>query len=429
MCRTVHAVLQTLICGVQMLVRVLMTILLMIENLIRMVLQTLYNFISFMLQLLSLIPICVVFLVSARLKCFMCGGGGGCQPGRGGACDCIMSLVAIVILFFIFKSTGVMDKIFYSMGYAKAAYEAEPYVPTPGDITECSRNDTDQDIEYLVRTETYIATFETSAAAYLDALVEDYTQMLVTTKKKSIVPNEPEETEYFPLTTKENVIFTSPMVDVFTPLTKAATEAIINYALTKEGDEMGDIVATEATDQTTTTESNTIKAVNTIPTEAIKIVITTTTEAVEMTAEEAIGTETQVTNEIISDIKTTGAIYTEAPEATEIINDEITSTSTSEAAQISSVFVDEIQTGISPTRVADHEVATQVDEKEETGTTNEVVDSETALFTKEALDIEITDTPFDTPTEAPDMSMSDTPNLEGMTETTLESSTVPEIVP
>ncbi|CAB3243043.1 unnamed protein product [Arctia plantaginis] len=144
MCRTVHALLQTVICGVQMVVRVFMTVLLMIENVVRMVLQTMYNFISFMLQMISLIPICCVFLVTARLKCFVCGGGGPCPVNRGGTCDCLMSFFAILIIFFIFRATGVLDKIFYSLGYARAKPIAHTrYVPTPGDITECSRNDTD----------------------------------------------------------------------------------------------------------------------------------------------------------------------------------------------------------------------------------------------------------------------------------------------
>ncbi|XP_053603105.1 uncharacterized protein LOC128671036 [Plodia interpunctella] len=143
MCRTVHALLQTIICGIQMLVRVFMTVILMIENVIRMLLQTLYNFISFLLQMISLIPICVVFLLTARLKCFMCGGGGPCPVNRGGTCDCLMSLLAFVILFFIFRATGVLDKIFYSLGYAKAPPYVYKFMPTQGDITECSRNDTD----------------------------------------------------------------------------------------------------------------------------------------------------------------------------------------------------------------------------------------------------------------------------------------------
>lgn len=155
MCRTVHAIMSTAICGIQMLVRVFMTIILMIENVIRMVLQTSYNFISFLLQMISLIPICVIFLITARLKCFMCGGGGPCPVNRGGACDCLMSALAIIILFFIFRATGVLDKIFYSIGYAKARYHVPTrFVPTPGDITECSRNET---MEYETETLTTTA--------------------------------------------------------------------------------------------------------------------------------------------------------------------------------------------------------------------------------------------------------------------------------
>lgn len=144
MCRTLHSVLQSGICAIQMLVRIFITVVLMIENLIRMILQTFYNFISFMLQMVSLLPICVVFLVTSRLKCFMCGGGGPCQIQSGGGCDCLMSAVAIIIVFFILRATGLLDKIFYKLGYAKAKPLAfTRFVPTPGDITECSRNDTD----------------------------------------------------------------------------------------------------------------------------------------------------------------------------------------------------------------------------------------------------------------------------------------------
>ncbi|XP_045493494.1 uncharacterized protein LOC123692747 [Colias croceus] len=164
MCRTVHAVLQTVICGIQMLVRVFMTVILMLENLIRMILQTLYNFISFLLQMISLIPICAVFLLTARLKCFMCGGGGPCPVNRGGACDCIMSAIAIIILFFIFRATGVLDKIFYSLGYIKTRSTQLRFVPTPGDITECSRNESD----YTDETDT--TTYSEPTFLYYEAL-------------------------------------------------------------------------------------------------------------------------------------------------------------------------------------------------------------------------------------------------------------------
>nr|XP_032511360.1 uncharacterized protein LOC116765846 [Danaus plexippus plexippus] len=180
MCRTIHAVLQTAICGIQMLVRVFMTIILMIENLIRMILQTMYNFISFVLQMLSLIPICIVFLLTARLKCFMCGGGGPCPVNRGGACDCIMSAMAILIMFFIFRATGILDKIFYSLGYSKARPPVVKFVPTPGDITECSRNDTDYTDESTTLTGTDsltdLYTTTTTPVRFVNKLTDTTTQ-------------------------------------------------------------------------------------------------------------------------------------------------------------------------------------------------------------------------------------------------------------
>ncbi|CAH0407893.1 unnamed protein product [Chilo suppressalis] len=206
MCRTVHALLQTVICGIQMLVRVFMTIILMIENVIRMVLQTMYNFISFMMQMISLIPICLVFLLTARLKCFMCGGGGACPVARGGTCDCLMSFIAIVILFFIFRATGVLDKIFYSIGYTKARPQAVKFVPTPGDITECSRNDTETTEEYEISTTETTTTGPTEEILYYDSddeststtddhywhyytlLGEDTTTMSNSTTKQSPAP-------------------------------------------------------------------------------------------------------------------------------------------------------------------------------------------------------------------------------------------------
>lgn len=116
-----------------------MTMVLMLENLIRMILQTIYNTVSFLLQLLSLLPICIIILVTARMKCFMCGGGGGC-PNRGGSggCDCLMTFVAMALLLFIFRATGILDKIFFKLGYAKA-----PQIRPTGGVTQCSRNDTE----------------------------------------------------------------------------------------------------------------------------------------------------------------------------------------------------------------------------------------------------------------------------------------------
>lgn len=102
----------------------------------------------------------------------MCGGGGPCPVNRGGTCDCLMSALAFVILFFIFRATGVLDKIFYSLGYSKTRPPAPvQFIPTPGDITECSRNEslfhvdtettTDDEIQFRTESNTWDMLYET----------------------------------------------------------------------------------------------------------------------------------------------------------------------------------------------------------------------------------------------------------------------------
>ncbi|PZC79273.1 hypothetical protein B5X24_HaOG216539 [Helicoverpa armigera] len=145
MCRTIHAMLQTIICAIQMFVRIFMTIILMIENVIRMVLQTLYNFLSFLLQMVSLLPICCVFLLTSKLKCLICGGGGGACPGGkgGGICDCLLSAIAFAIIFFILRATGTLDKIFLKLGYKPIKGTGTTHMPPDDGETDATETNTE----------------------------------------------------------------------------------------------------------------------------------------------------------------------------------------------------------------------------------------------------------------------------------------------
>lgn len=144
--------------------------------------------------MISLIPICIVFLLTARLKCFMCGGGGPCPVNRGGACDCIMSGLAILILFLIFRATGVLDKIFYSLGYTKARPTVLRFVPTPGDITECSRNDTDytDEIPTFTDTDFYTSTFLSTSTGKLD---DNFFETSMSTDESTLTGTEDQTTK------------------------------------------------------------------------------------------------------------------------------------------------------------------------------------------------------------------------------------------
>ncbi|XP_013135677.1 PREDICTED: uncharacterized protein LOC106101106 [Papilio polytes] len=133
MCRTIQSLIQTFICAIQMVTRIFMTVLLMIENMIRMLLQSIYNFISTILQIVSLIPICCVFMLTAKMRCLLCGGGGGgCGGGGGGFASCFVSAIFLIFLFKALRSYGLADKLLLRLGYTRAwKYEGKAFTQPP----------------------------------------------------------------------------------------------------------------------------------------------------------------------------------------------------------------------------------------------------------------------------------------------------------
>ncbi|PZC79274.1 hypothetical protein B5X24_HaOG216540 [Helicoverpa armigera] len=119
MCRTLGALLQTCICGAQMIVRIFMILLMMIENILKLLLTTLYNFLSIILQIVSMLPVCLVFLLTSKLKCLFCGGCGCPGAGGGAIGNCIATAITLVAAYFILKNTGMLDLIFIYLGYTK----------------------------------------------------------------------------------------------------------------------------------------------------------------------------------------------------------------------------------------------------------------------------------------------------------------------
>lgn len=120
MCRTIQSCLQTFVCMFQMLIRILMTTVLMFENLLRLFMQTVYNMLSFIAQLLSLIPICCVFVLTSKMKGMICGTKSAGGQSGGGMCDCVLSTLMLVVVFHIFKEMGVLDIIMVKIGYIPA---------------------------------------------------------------------------------------------------------------------------------------------------------------------------------------------------------------------------------------------------------------------------------------------------------------------
>ncbi|KAF9812857.1 hypothetical protein SFRURICE_002476 [Spodoptera frugiperda] len=90
-----NAMIQSLICACQMLVRVFMVSIMMLENLLKLILNSFYNFVSIILQMISLLPICFVFVVTAKVKSMVCGGGGGGGTAQSAGCDAVMAIISI----------------------------------------------------------------------------------------------------------------------------------------------------------------------------------------------------------------------------------------------------------------------------------------------------------------------------------------------
>lgn len=47
----------------------------------------------------------------------MCSGGGGGGATKNGTCDCVTSTVILVVVFYIFKEVGILDKMLVKIGY------------------------------------------------------------------------------------------------------------------------------------------------------------------------------------------------------------------------------------------------------------------------------------------------------------------------
>lgn len=123
MCRTAEALVQTCVCGAQMIVRIVMIVLMMVENLLKLFLQSFYNICSIVLQIISILPVCLVFVLTSKLKCLICGGGGGgggCNAAqRTAGSDCVMTLLVLIILYYVMKANGMLDNLFTNLGYSK----------------------------------------------------------------------------------------------------------------------------------------------------------------------------------------------------------------------------------------------------------------------------------------------------------------------
>lgn len=204
MCRIVRSIVQAIACLVELFIRIFMTFVLMVESLISMIFQSFYNLLSFLFQIISLLPVCCVFLVTSKIRCSICGGSGGCTVARAGTCDYLMSFVALVLLFLIFRATGILDKFFHRLGYAKSGSVTEKY--SRGIVTDWSKNETDyqwynyDDEEYVKHVNNTLLQLRSKEAIDLDTedLQQDFQTDEQTDKQLPTTLESPSTTTMIP---------------------------------------------------------------------------------------------------------------------------------------------------------------------------------------------------------------------------------------
>lgn len=113
---------KTIECTFEAASRVFMTTVLAIEAIIRKILESVYNFVSSILQLVSLIPMMLFFCVTTKLRWLFCGsccGSGELQKPSLFAvlCECVMSALLVAIVVCILGMSGHLDMICEYFGY------------------------------------------------------------------------------------------------------------------------------------------------------------------------------------------------------------------------------------------------------------------------------------------------------------------------
>lgn len=105
------------ICILQGIYRIALILVLMFENIVRMFMFNIYNIISTFCQICSVLPICMVFIITSNLKCIICNRSNVCCAGSQGQCPILASLVTLVVLYFVLDALHILDPILKTLGY------------------------------------------------------------------------------------------------------------------------------------------------------------------------------------------------------------------------------------------------------------------------------------------------------------------------
>lgn len=110
------------ICLLESIVQIFVTILLMLDSMVRMLLYNVYNILSVFCQLFSVVPLCIIFILTSKLKCLLCNRSNICNAGAQAQCPLLTSFVMLVCLYFLLNAFNALDSVFNFLGYVKDDY-------------------------------------------------------------------------------------------------------------------------------------------------------------------------------------------------------------------------------------------------------------------------------------------------------------------
>lgn len=111
------------VCILQAINRIITIILLMCDNLVRMFIFNVYNVMTTCCQICSVLPLCLVFMVTSNLKCIICNRSNICCAGSQGQCPILSGLVMIGFLYFVLYAFDAVDWVFNLFGFVKENLE------------------------------------------------------------------------------------------------------------------------------------------------------------------------------------------------------------------------------------------------------------------------------------------------------------------
>lgn len=103
--------------AVNMVPQMILSLLCLIENVFMIIIQNIFNAINFCCQICSLIPVCCVFIITSKLRCFLSGNSSWKSGSEIGFSCFIMTILTMIVVFYLLDTNDYIDVMIDRIGY------------------------------------------------------------------------------------------------------------------------------------------------------------------------------------------------------------------------------------------------------------------------------------------------------------------------